>query len=215
MHDAVGWTILLQEVWSRPEWPAARFYDGAAEESAEERTATDAWLALDLAGDPPDVVPSGDRLDVVPTVAGVPLGVVSFPGPGRISASRIRADVTGALGIELARVVVREAVLGWPTTDNRSIRERLRSRPGDACEPIAGLDDLDTPPASRCAFAALPARGRGLVLARRRPQHFGTSASRLATLPPDALADLVDATAAAGETALRVDESDEVTYLPG
>lgn len=215
VHDAVGWTILLQEVWSRPEWPAARFYDGAAEESAEERTATDAWLALDLAGDPPDVVPSGDRLDVVPTVAGVPLGVVSFPGPGRISASRIRANVTGALGIELARVVVREAVLGWPTTDNRSIRERLRSRPGDACEPIAGLDDLDTPPASRCAFAALPARGRGLVLARRRPQHFGTSASRLATLPPDALADLVDATAAAGETALRVDESDEVTYLPG
>ena len=36
LHNQVGWTIFLQELWGYPDWPASRFYQDALEPAASD-----------------------------------------------------------------------------------------------------------------------------------------------------------------------------------
>jgi peptidoglycan/xylan/chitin deacetylase (PgdA/CDA1 family)/ubiquinone/menaquinone biosynthesis C-methylase UbiE len=200
LHDAVGWTVLLQEAWGRVGWPAARFYDPLAESIAGpiEQAPVGEPLLVDIAEDPVSVC-SDDDVTVIASAGGSVLGLVAIsPIDGIVSSSAIRAAVATELGYELVNAVVRGALVGRPLSEGRTLRERLAEGATTDGEPGATESEL-------------------LVLHRRRPFALSTPASRRAALPSQAAAELLRAAAATGEDCSGVTEASEVRrvfYLP-
>jgi peptidoglycan/xylan/chitin deacetylase (PgdA/CDA1 family) len=235
-HDRVGWTIFLQEIWGRPEWPNEVFYDSqAVEEAAPYRRVDDGWLVIEVSQDLPDIEFAGQSLDVVLTVGGVALGVVSVPVKENIvRAHELRVALTAASGLELCRAAVREGLLGWPIAGPGSLRTRLAAAAvvagGDRDGPVAGaVTDL----ALRAGEVALPVLApglagalsralspgeRGMVLGRRAGETMGTSASRRASLPAAAAHALIHAASTAGEPVIHCpgpgEQPERIVYAP-
>jgi peptidoglycan/xylan/chitin deacetylase (PgdA/CDA1 family)/SAM-dependent methyltransferase len=182
-HDADGWTVLLRELFGLADWPPERFYDWDAHLPA---TATANRDAVELSEELPDLRAPAGALDVHVTTGGAALGTVRVTASGGVvRAGRLVAAVATEAGFELARLAVREGVLGRPRTDAGTLRAALAARARSRrAEPAAEAAD-------------------DLVLCRRRPYELGGSASRVAVLPAGAAADLTDACAAAGEAVQR------------
>lgn len=240
-HDRVGWTIFLQEIWGRPEWPNEVFYDPqAVEEAAPYRRVDDGWLVIEVSQDLPDIEFAGQSLDVVLTVGGVALGVVSVPVRENIvRAHELRVALTAASGLELCRAAVREGLLGQPIAGPGSLRTRLAAaaavaggdRDGSAAEAVTDLAlragevalGVVTLPmlapglAGALGRALLPGE-RGMVLGRRAYETMGTSASRRAALPAAAAHALINAASTAGEPVIHCpgpgEQPERVVYAP-
>jgi len=216
-HDRAGWAVFLQEVWARPDWPNERFYDPqASEEAAARRCAADGWFTVEVSEDLPDLEVSGQELDVVLTVGGVALGVVTvLVEQNIVRAQELRAALTSASGFELCRAAVREGLLGRPLEGPASLRERLAAAASEAAQ-LPGWPDA--PGSARALGCVLSPGEPGLVLGRRTPEAFGTSASRRAMLPAAAARELIDAAAVAGEPVVQVPQPGEpparVVYAP-
>jgi len=190
LHERVGWSIFLQELWDRPGWLNDQFYDPATPETVASPTidADDrGWVAVELSDDLPAITTDG-CVQVVPTVAGVALGAIEVTPRGRtISPQQLRAAISMACGLELGRACAREALIGGPL-DGPSLRERLRALAGerptvrqiatDGTTPlVAGhirIGDLNTAP----------------IYARRQAAPSLTAISRLASIPAVAAGDL-------------------------
>src|SRR5262249_6081126 len=127
LHDQCGWTVFLQEIWGRPDWPNARFYDPRQEQgAAPRRQVSDGWLVVEVSQEIPDVETAAPVLNVVLTVGGVAIGVVPVPVQDQcVSAQEIRANLVTASGFELCCTAVREGVLGRPLTESAALRMRL------------------------------------------------------------------------------------------
>jgi len=225
VHDRVGWVVFLQEIWARPEWPDARFYDPqAVEDGAARRRVDDGWLVVEVSEDPPDVEVACQALDVVLRVGGTALGVVPVPVKRKtVRAQELRAALTMASGFELCRAVVREGLLGRPLTGHLSLRARLAAAAvaqsgGDAPAPDASAITAFAPGSARALSRSLAADERGLVLGRRSHAAMGTSAYRRAVLPAAAARELVEAASAAGEPVIEVPKPggrpERVVYAP-
>jgi peptidoglycan/xylan/chitin deacetylase (PgdA/CDA1 family) len=216
-HNRVGWTVFLQEVWARPGWPHERFYDPQApEEAAAQRCAADGWLTVEVSEDLPDLEVFSQELDVVLTVGGVALGVVTIPvEENNVRAQELRAALTSASGFELCRAAVREGLLGRPMAGPASLRDRLAAAASEAAQ-LPGWPDA--PGSARALGGVLSPGEPGVVLGRRTPEAFGTSASRRAILPAAAARELVEAAAVAGEPVVQVPQPGEpparVVYVP-
>ena len=208
-HDRVGWTIFLQELWNRPGWPADRFYTPSPQDKANGRVAaTDEWFPVEVAGDLPDLDLPVSGLDVIPTVGGVPLGVVSIaPAAPRLSAQELRATIMQAAGFELCRAAVREGVLGRPLADGTPLRHRLmeaaanRTTSHDSPSPASSVEPV--PRSSELRALAANEAGPVVLLGRRASGSIGTSSSRCAVLPAGAAPELVESAEIAGEPVLR------------
>ncbi len=196
--DRRGWTLFLQELWGRPDWPEARFYDPPdTPEPAPLRRVAKSWTAVEVSAPVPDLEGTGSELNVALTVGGVVLGRVAVPVP--IRSAELRARLTAAAGFELCRAAVREGLIGWPLT-GPPLRERLaiaaaRSRTvrGLRIEPISAIS---TAPGWRRAVHRSLSGGAGWVISRRPSGEIGSAASRRGVLPADA--DVVLAIAAGG-----------------
>ena len=196
IHDQAGWTIFLQELWGRPDWPQARFYEPHPETSSTRRCNNSGWLTVDVTEDVPDLEVSSQELHVVLTVGGSAIGVVTVPvTENTVNASMLRAALTSAGGFELCRTAVREGLLGRPMDEPGSLRTRLVD--------AASAQRLLHGPALTLGHALSPAQ-RGTVLGRRANGLIGTTVSRRAVLPAAITQDLVDAASAAGEPVLQV-----------
>jgi hypothetical protein len=93
IHDQCGWTIFLQEVWARPDWPSARFYDSQQREQevAPRRQIDQGWVVVEVSQEVLDVATTAPVLNVVLTVGEVALGVVPLPVTNHfVSAQEIR-----------------------------------------------------------------------------------------------------------------------------
>lgn len=222
LHDLIGWTVFLQELWGRPAWPHARFYDAAfAEPSGGPRRAAEGWLVVEVSEEPPDAEVAGEYLDVVMTAGGRPIGVCSLPAvEGIVSAHALRVAVTQAAGIELCRAAVREALLGSPLAAPETLRARLAAAARQRCPQSRRQADLAlmdgaaergtlafsalVPGATDALSDALPTGEAGWVFARRPVGTIGTSVSRWAALPAAAVRELGQAARVAGEAVIRV-----------
>jgi peptidoglycan/xylan/chitin deacetylase (PgdA/CDA1 family)/GT2 family glycosyltransferase/SAM-dependent methyltransferase len=172
LHDAVGWAVLLADLFDEPA-------------GGETRRVAASTAVVDVSDPPAHLVTRRPALDVVATAGGAALGLVRVPvEDGVAGAAALRAAITTAAGFELARVAVREAIVGRPLAGGGSLRERLR-------EAAAA-----TPPELE-RLAALALGGGGLALPRRRPHEIGGAASRHGALPASVLEELI----AAGELA--------------
>ncbi|MBD2069390.1 glycosyltransferase [Leptolyngbya sp. FACHB-671] len=207
IHNQIGWTVFLQEIWARPDLPEASFYDPQAPEEASTKCClSDGWLTLEVSGTLSDVKVAGQQLDVVLTVGGVAIGVVPVPVKDDVVRSQeLRAALTAATGYELCCTAVREGLLGRPVTEPTSLRDRLL----EAASHNSPTDALNR---------VLSPSERGVVLGRRTFNVFGTSASRRAVFPATVARELSDCALMAGEPVLHVLEPSEqaarVVYAP-
>jgi peptidoglycan/xylan/chitin deacetylase (PgdA/CDA1 family)/SAM-dependent methyltransferase len=181
LHDAVGWTVLLQELFGLPDWPPERFYDWEAELP---RTRPASRTRVELSEALADLEAPGGALDVLVTIGGAPLGTVRVAAEdGLVRAGRLVVATATEAGFELARMAVREGILnrrgaGRPLRAELAVRARAR-----AAARAAG-DDADAE----------------LVLCRRRAYEIGGTPSRATALPARVAAELLDSASAAGET---------------
>jgi peptidoglycan/xylan/chitin deacetylase (PgdA/CDA1 family) len=189
-----GWELFLQEIWGRPGWPMARFYDPAgAPEEAPRIHPVNGLLEVEVSGEVSSAEISGPA-DVALRVGGATIGRLRLPvEQGLMEAQALRAFLTGASGFELCRAAVREALLGQPPAAPGTLRERL-------------------------AAAALRKRtrdGRGVLLARHPHAPLTSPASRLAFLPAAALPELLDLADATGQGVAHLPEEPSwVLYAP-
>ncbi len=196
IHDRAGWTIFLQELWGRPDWPQARFYEAQTEGPLTRRSNNGGWLTIDVSEDIPDLEVSSQELHVVLTIGGSAIGVVTVPvTENTVGASMLRVALTSAGGFELCRTAVREGLIGRPMDEPGSLRTRL-------VDAASGQKFLYGP-APTLGHALSPAQC-GAVLGRRANGLIGTSVSRRAVFPAAVTQDLVDAASAAGEPSLQV-----------
>ena len=168
-HAAADWTLMLQELFARPQWPSERFYDPAAAESrrAADVVCDDNRFPIELTHEIPNVRTPLPALDVMPTVGGLSLGVVPVPVNGGVAtAQQIRAAVVLATGLDLCRAIARVAFVGRPVVEPPAVTLRERLAGGWRAARQPGKSDL--------------------ILARRAPVSFNTAAARSAVLPASA-----------------------------
>jgi peptidoglycan/xylan/chitin deacetylase (PgdA/CDA1 family) len=184
-HEEVGWLTFLRELWGDPSAAEADFYRGPGARGIATRAL--ARVRRRLSGTRMHEVEISAPLpavrgpvDALLQAGGVPLGILEVSAPGRVQASELRGLVTYALGMELVRATVREALLGRPPGEP-PLRERLarssRERTSRVGEPPAG----------------------SLVLGRRAPHELDSSAARRAALPAEAADELRALARACGE----------------
>jgi peptidoglycan/xylan/chitin deacetylase (PgdA/CDA1 family) len=178
------WEYFLRQLWGY-EWPEADFYDAARETGrAELRTADRATVVAEVALPLPDLRTRRRHLRVIPTVAGVPLGIVRVRARrGVVRAQALRAAITAGAAFELCRIALREGLLGRPLDPEAPLRARLAS--------AARRRGADAP--------AGPHSPAAVVLERRTPWEIGTSVSRRASFPVGTLDDVVAAAETASE----------------
>lgn len=188
-HTPLTWELFLQEIWGRPGWPAARFYDPAAitEEKTEEETPPvrpcDGLIEVEASGEVPAVELAGPT-DAVLQVGGTSIGRVRLlRTEGRMGAHELRAFLTGVSGFELCRAAVREGVLGQPLDAPGTLRERL-AEAARRHSPRTSSGSVDP---------------RGAVLARHPGAPLSSPSSRRAFLPAEALPELLDLALVTGQ----------------
>jgi peptidoglycan/xylan/chitin deacetylase (PgdA/CDA1 family) len=160
-------------------------------------------VTVEVSADISPFVSVGPKGRLPVTVGGTTVGVLDLKPNSVFTADGLRAEVTAALGFELCCSAVREGVIGRPVRDGSTIRERLAD--------VAARVSCEKPSGARGPQRA------GLVLARRSPTAFGTSACRRALLPAAASDALLDMAAACREPVLGVGpvrDPSPVVYAP-
>jgi peptidoglycan/xylan/chitin deacetylase (PgdA/CDA1 family) len=203
IHNLIGWTVFLQELWGLAEWPSERFYDAHLLDTAPRRQHTgDTWLTFDLADDLCDIEVAGPSLDLAISVGGSIIGALTIPSAqGVVRAQNIRAAVTSATGMELCRAVVREGLIGSSFRGSDPLRARLAAAAarhadrmvveapaqlmlvsGDTS--IGALNVQPLVPGLAAALRRMMMPGeRTMIIGRHISDQIGTSVSRRASLP--------------------------------
>lgn len=217
LHDAVGWTVFLQEFWQRPGWSAASFYDETRRDKAN-TISVGREVVIEASGTI-STLRSPEDLLVEWTVAGVPVLAMTLPPHrGLVTAQRLRAALTRQMGFELARVAVREGLLGTSFEDTEPLHARLAQAgsvraAGAAPARRAGMNESGamrlTPSAAHTIAERLY---RYQAVLARRPGHPDSSVSRHAILPEGACAALLEAADATGESTVAV-ASDSARHM--
>jgi hypothetical protein len=127
LHEQIGWTTFLQEIWGRPDWSNEHFYDPeVVEETLLRKCIDDGCLTLEVSEELPDIEVAVPELNVVLTVGGVAIERVSIPvEQNLVTAQTLRVALTTASGFELCRICVREGLLGRPLSEPIPLRVRL------------------------------------------------------------------------------------------
>jgi len=207
VHTRAGWLVFLQELWGRPEWPLSTFYEEKPHDPGVALRPGGDRVVIEISDELPDLVSTKEiQLDV--RMGGVSLGWMTVPPVNRC---QLRMRIIRAVGRDLYRVAVREALVGAPLVGGGTLRERLRAaangrRNGETASPSNGRE---------AAIHALHPMG-GIALARRGLGAAGTSSSHRAMFPRLVAQDVVDAAESRGDTVIRVagNGSSCVVYAP-
>lgn len=194
-HHIIGWGVLMQELWGRPDWPDPRFYDPTASDGAPAASRPrGGWLLAEAADDLPELAAGELPTDVVLALGGVPVGATRIVGGAEpCSAQELRVRLIELGGMELCVAAVREAVIGRPlAAEPMGLRARLAAQA--ARTPADAHPGLAPGSAAALARAFTPAPDT-LVLGQVAGAPLGTRAARRAALPAAALRILAEAAA--------------------
>lgn len=129
LHNQIGWTCLLQDLWDSPAARDAELRAGriASDERATIRRINDARVTLDVTELPLELHTALPAVQLLITLGGAVLCSLSIePVAGRIAPELLRARILEHTRKNLSIVVAREAVLGRGIEDEpASLRERL------------------------------------------------------------------------------------------
>lgn len=212
LHDRIGWTLFLQEIWGRPDWPQSRFYDSEAnEEIAGCRRILGNATTIQVEGELTDLEISGESVDVEFTLGGASIAFITFRNDRkRIRAQQMQATLTREMGFELCRAAVREGLIGAPISGSLTLRERL-VQAARMAEKLDGRPIVLAPTNASLAPSWARAVKRsflpgeaGLVLGRYPGRASVPSISRRASLPIASAPELRDAAEATGQPIIQV-----------
>ena len=203
------WTLFLQEIWNRPHWVEANFYNPETVDEAQTISLEKDLIAVEVSAELPHIKVELAEIDVLVTVGGVAIAIVTVAVENNfVSAQKVRSTITRNIGFELCVAAVREALLGKPLDSEKSLRSRLAS----AAQQRSNQPDW------------LNAAGSGgiypqdAVMFGRQCGATGTSVSRRAALPAQALRELATSAAIAGEVIMQITRENElpkqVFYAP-
>jgi peptidoglycan/xylan/chitin deacetylase (PgdA/CDA1 family) len=201
LHDRIGWTLLLQELWDRDTWDSDQFYSERPEPRTGERASIGDRLAVvELIGPLPLLRGRGESAAVGVTLAGVPLVTLRLPiHRGRIRPHEIRRGTLLRLGFELCRAVARELILAPASAPDSSLRALLVAAAAQRSlipePPLAWIEGAQVraliPGWHRAMSGLLPPGGSATVIGRRAVGADGTGVSRYAALPVSARAEML------------------------
>lgn len=169
-HDAVGWTVLMQELWGEPQRESDWFYAGVQSVEADTDAPCIPFEISGPLGDLPLPVGAGSMALVELRIGGIPVALVSArASEGVIQPAAVRGQVMRVGGYEVARIAVREGIIGRPLDEPVPLRARLAesaARAGAGALPRWAADIAD-----------------GALILGRRDGPIGSAASRRAVLP--------------------------------
>jgi glycosyltransferase involved in cell wall biosynthesis/peptidoglycan/xylan/chitin deacetylase (PgdA/CDA1 family) len=214
LHDQVGWTVLLQELWGRPNWTSERFYSAEPEPAPSPHlTVGENLLAVELIEPLPALACGYDLATIGLTLAGVPLTTLRLPArEGRVAPDEIRRAALTQLGFGLCCEVVRELILAPAQRATTSLREALTAAatarvalPEPSFAWATGSQPRTLVPGWQRALPELLPPGRGAtVIGRRAAGAEGTAASRYAVIPASARTPLLAGAVGGGDPALEI-----------
>jgi len=232
LHDRIGWTVFLQELWGLPQWAESDFgrpywkslvkdiitvgrrLRASKSPWAGIQHAEDGWIVVEISNPMPAVWLSSSELHLVPTLGGVPLGVIQLTDQrGWVPAQMLRRTIIHHCGLELITAALREGLLGYPV--DSCLRNRLVTAAVSA-SPIKLPNQSTTQLAPQVQLVDRATAKHHLpdLAFARHSGDFGTSASRRALLPASTYADL---TQIASEMSLSLTENSPIkgiAYLP-
>lgn len=216
LHDRVGWPLFVQEAWGLSQPAGDAFY---AADTLERRNdpphlkSLDAeWFPIDLLDPLPPSRPVQPRIDLVLTVADVPLCRTRAVVPRRVlSADTIRASLTVDAGLELCRICVREALLQRPIPNRRTLRELLAD--ARVLRRSRIRENSSSRPASS-ATPAVPATSQLAILPHYPSTPCGSSGSRRALLPRGVTREALRLAAAEGLSIVGPSANTTILYSP-
>lgn len=195
LHEKMGWTVFLQEIWGRQNWPIERFYNpNIWEEEIPTVRVKNSFTEVEISEEIPHLEVSLPELDVLLKIGGVSIGMVTIPVERNfISAQALRVALTNTSGFELCRACVREALLGKPLDEGTPLRSRLAQKAQATRVQSTGMEP----------FVAYPTSAHTVVLGRTCGA-LGTSASRYASFPRGAVRELLEMSLHTGVSAIQV-----------
>jgi len=216
-HNRLGWRVFLKEIWESgtKNVPVIERLRDKIGLSRSVRV-MDGWFTLEVSKTIPSLKVCGKELNVVVTVGGVAIGVMTVPVTQNIvRAQELRAALTSKSGYELCVAAVREGLIGRPIAEQGTLRERL-GRAASETAKVSG--SLGTPGACRFLEGVLSSGERIAVLGRRRADMANTSVSRRAMLPASVATELIDSAEVSGDPVIKSYRSDKppthVVYAP-
>ena len=221
---ATGWKVFLQEFMKCKIMTIMCFLTKAKN---RKHVIDDGDLTFDISDEFKDIKVLSKKLEVMITVGGVPIGVVTIPVKRNIvRALELRNAIIKASGYELCRTAVREGLLGKPLTDKPlSLRGRLKAAKVSLlqCSIDTSFSKIHTevkftPEIDRVLNYMLYPKDACIILGRRLPKEIGTSVSRRAMFPLSLSRELINAARVTGEpviTSLLQDEQPKhIMYMP-
>ncbi|MBE9186267.1 sulfotransferase [Microcoleus sp. LEGE 07076] len=203
------WTLFLQQIWNRPYWLEAYFYNPETADEAPRISLKKDFIAVEISEELPNIKVELSEIDVLVKVGGVAVGIVTVAVENNfVSAQKVRSTITRNSGFELCVATVREALVGKPLDTEKSLRSRLAS----------AAQQRSNQPEWLNAAGAGGIYPQGTVMFGRRSGAIGTSVSRRAAFPAAALPEIASAAAIARETTMQIPLENElqkqVFYAP-
>lgn len=194
------WTLFLQEIWNRPNWLQAYFYNPETADEARTISLDKDFIAVEVSDELPNIKVELSEIDVLVKVGGVAVGIVTAAVENNfVSAQKLRSTITQNTGFELCVACVREALLGKPLNG-----ESLRSRLASSARKMAKAAHWLNAPGSGGIYP------QDAVIFGRHEGAIGTSVSRRAALPAAAVRQLAEAAAIAGEPIIQIPRENEL-----
>lgn len=127
LHNEIGWTVTLQELWGHPNWKLEHFYNPHFEhETTNHHALNDNWFVVEISDELPHITASTPELDITLTVGGVAIGLITVPVEQNfVTAQALQVALTTGSELELCIACVREGLIGRPISDPTPLRSRL------------------------------------------------------------------------------------------
>ncbi len=129
LHNTVGWTVLLQELFNYPQGNDHAFYKPQLRlgRAITQKVVGDI-VRVELSQPIPDLIVETESATVLVTLGGKVVGGLELKAnKGKILSGYMRTEILQALGFELCALMVRESIIGQPISQHPlSLRERLQ-----------------------------------------------------------------------------------------
>ncbi len=211
-YEESGWLIFLQEVWGKPDWPKDSFYDQNIKNgSGETLIADNGWLVVEVSQSLPNVKVTGQELNVLFTVGGVSIGVVTISDRNRtIHAQELRVALNSESGSELLIAAVREVLIGRKLIGSATFRERLAkaAKQNNKVPSHELSNEINLPTgASSMLYKTLDPTGYTVLIGRWYSGAMTSTISRRAILPAESAKGLIDAASIDGQPVIHYSQN--------
>ncbi|QIR40005.1 glycosyltransferase [Tolypothrix sp. PCC 7910] len=205
-HDQIGWTTFLQQLWGLPDWTGDRFYDADFAAVAAARTqAKSGSLVVEISEELTDIEVTLPELEVIFTVGGVALGVITIPVKNNlVTAQTLRVALTTFGGFELCCACVREGLIGQSLNNPTPLRCRL----AEAARSKSQLPQWFAAPGFGALIENQLVSDKTLVLSCR--QDFHGSPQRRAIMPKANALELLQMAQVTGEGVIQMPISGQI-----